>query len=273
MANASDYARIERAIRFLEDRHHEQPALEDLAGHLGLSPFHLQRLFSRWAGVSPKRFLQFLTVEHAKAALRESRSVLEAAYATGMSGPGRLHDLFVAVEAVTPGEFKSGGAGLTLRWGLSESPFGTCFLAATDRGVCALSFVRGQAEGLEALRTEWPSARLVEERREMVALTERIFSSAGKAPGLLLKGTNFQLKVWSALLRVPQGAVTSYEALAADAGLRGATRAVASAVAANPVAYLIPCHRVIRKSAQLGEYHWGAHRKQAILAWEAAGAH
>ena len=282
---SSDYFRVEQAIRFLDAAAPSQPTLGDVAAHVGLSEAHFQRLFTRWAGVSPKRFVQFQTVEHAKRLLRESRSVLGASWDAGLSGGGRLHDLFVSVEALTPGEYKRGGAGLEIAYGVHETPFGDAFIAATPRGVCAMSFLPGDAareEGERAaaadLAAGWPAATRRADADATAPYAERIFAPLapavdGTAPrpaplGLLLKGTNFQLQVWRALLRVPPGAVTTYEELAAAAGAPSAVRAVASAVARNAVAYLIPCHRVIRKTGAFGQYRWGAERKRAMLVWE-----
>ncbi|HEX9633456.1 MAG TPA: methylated-DNA--[protein]-cysteine S-methyltransferase [Gemmatimonadales bacterium] len=272
-----DYHRVEAVIRFLEAHAGEQPSLQAAAQAVGLSEFHLQRLFRRWAGVSPKRFLQYLTVEHAKRALRDGLSVLAAAYEAGMSGPGRLHDLFVAVEAVTPGEYRSLGQALEIRYGLAPSPFGECFLAVTDRGICALEFVaEGGAEApLDRLRRSWPGARLVEDDERVAAVARRVFEPVTKRSApvtLLLKGTNFQLKVWQALLQIPAGAATSYGALAEAIDRPGSARAVGGAVGRNPIAYLIPCHRVLRESGRFGGYRWGTERKQVMLGWEAARA-
>ena len=274
---ATDYERIERALHFLDAHARRQPGLDEVARHVGLSPHHLQRLFSRWAGVSPKRFVQFQTAARARRLLAERRSVLEVAYDTGLSGAGRLHDLMVSVDAVTPGEYKAGGAGLLLRWGAHSTPFGRCVLALAPRGICSLAFLDGARDddrALAWLRDAWPAARLVHDRRDTAALVERIFGTrhvpSGEPVGLMLKGTNFQLKVWEALLRIPEGGVATYQDLAQAVGQPTAVRAVASAVARNPVAWLIPCHRVIRKTGAFGEYRWGEARKRAMLAWEAA---
>ena len=268
-----DYPRIEQAIRFLEQRAVDQPQLEEVAAHVGLSPYHFQRLFQRWVGVSPKRFLQFVTLEHAKQLLRESTSVLETSFAVGLSGPGRLHDLFVAAEAVTPGEHKSRGRGLAIRHGICTSPFGGCLVAMTERGVCNLWFPEIEAQAtVEALHRAWPGATLTEDRDEARDVVDRIFTGANleqQGVRLHLRGTNFQLQVWQALLRIPEGAVVSYSALARQLGKPRATRAVASAVGSNPVAYLVPCHRVLRKSGAIGGYRWGTARKRAMLAREA----
>jgi AraC family transcriptional regulator of adaptative response/methylated-DNA-[protein]-cysteine methyltransferase len=268
-----DYQRIEQAIRYLNEHFRSQPRLAEVAEHVGLSSFHLQRLFSRWAGVSPKRWLQHLTAHHAKELLRNSATVLEATFETGLSSPGRLHDLLVAVEAMTPGEWKHQGRGLELRFGRHESPFGTCLLVRTRRGICSLEFVDSQPLDLDTLRTRWPGAILEEDQAGTARLIQAIFADHAHPERrftLHLRGTNFQLQVWRALLRIPSGCATSYHALAHDLDRPGATRAVASAIAQNPVAYLIPCHRVLRSTGAIGEYRWGPVRKQAILARESA---
>ena len=271
-----DYDRIEQAITYLEANFRNQPDLARVASQVGLSEYHFQRLFTRWAGISPKRFLQFLTADYAASLLRTSDSVLSATYAAGLSGPARLHDLILNVNAVTPGELKSGGAGVLIRYGRHDSPFGECILAVTDRGICGLTFVHdgGADAQVDELEQRWPAAELVEDPRATGKIAESIFAGRnGVKPGplaLLLKGTNFQIKVWEALLRIPPGAAVSYEGIARYLGSPSASRAVGAAVGANPIAYLIPCHRVLRKSGALGEYHWGTARKKAILGWEAA---
>ncbi|RIK41743.1 MAG: 6-O-methylguanine DNA methyltransferase [Chloroflexi bacterium] len=274
--NLTDYDRIAAAIQYLETNYRDQPELDDLAAHLHLSPFHLQRLFTRWAGISPKRFVQYLTAEHAKQRLAESQSVLDAAYDAGLSSPSRLHDLLIATEAVTPGEFKNQGAGLTIHYGRHTTPFGDCLLAATERGICKLSFVDDEAwpAVLDELRVQWAGARLVEDPAYTQPLIDMIFPAhpgqGTRTINLLLKGTNFQIKVWEALLKIPPGALATYEDVAAAVGQPTAARAIGGAVGANNIAYLIPCHRVIRKSGVIRDYHWGPTRKKAILAWEAA---
>ena len=276
-----DYIRIERAIQFLDTHAREQPTLAEVAAHVGLSEFHFQRLFTRWAGISPKRFLQFRTVERARQLLAEQRSVLDATYEAGLSSPSRLHELFVAVEAVTPGEYKSGGEGLAIAFGVHDTPFGAALVAACERGVCGLAFLddasdAGRRAAVAELEARWPRAELRHAPTATRRVVERIFTPrvARRAEplGVVLKGTNFQLKVWEALLRVPPGAVTTYEELARAVGAPGATRAVGTALGRNPVAYLIPCHRVIRKSGTLGDYRWGAGRKRVMLGWEMARA-
>lgn len=273
----SDYDRIAQAIRFLEQNHLRQPSLEEVARSVYLSEFHFQRLFRRWVGISPKRFLQFLTVEHAKRRLDECRSVLDATYDAGLSSPGRLHDLFVTLEAVTPGEYKARGAGLRISWGVHDTPFGPALLAATERGLSALHFVDDADEAaamVDDLRQRWSSATVTEDARATDPLAARIFAaekSAAPIP-LFVQGTNHQVRVWEALLRVPAGAMVSYEQLATAAGKPDAVRAVAGAVARNQVGFVIPCHRVIRKLGVFGGYRWGTERKAAMLGWEAARA-
>jgi AraC family transcriptional regulator of adaptative response/methylated-DNA-[protein]-cysteine methyltransferase len=273
---SSDYERIETAIRYLDGNFRKQPALAEVARRVGLCAYHFHRLFTRWAGISPKRFLQFLTAEHARELLRESPSVLEAAYGAGLSGPGRLHDLIVNVYAVTPGEMKEEGAGLTIRYGAHPGPFGDFLLAITGKGICALTFLSGRRveEEVEELRRRWGKAKLACDPKATRALAGRIFDPSlrpGASPlSVIVKGTNFQIKVWEALLRIPPGCAASYEDIAARIGAPRAVRAVGSALARNPVAFLIPCHRVIRKTGAFGNYGGGAARKKAILGWEAA---
>ncbi|MCY3600203.1 MAG: methylated-DNA--[protein]-cysteine S-methyltransferase [Gemmatimonadetes bacterium] len=274
--NTTDYDRIEAAIRYLAMHRQRQPELAELAAHIGLSQSHLHRLFSRWAGVTPKRFLEFLTVQHAKKLLDSSESVLATAYGSGLSGPGRLHDHFVTVEAVTPGEYRSRGTGLTIRFGTGESPFGPVFVAWTERGVCRVGFVSDgdvSAEK-EALRRVWERASLKVDELRATALARSIFSAPFEAesPPLTVhvRGTNFQLAVWRALLRVPPGQVVSYGRLAEEVCSTRAARATGSAVGANPIAFLIPCHRVIRAGGITGNYAGGATRKRCMLAWEAS---
>jgi AraC family transcriptional regulator of adaptative response/methylated-DNA-[protein]-cysteine methyltransferase len=268
----TDYDRVTRALEYLDAHRDERPALEDVARAAGLSPFHFQRLFRRWAGVSPARLLKYQTAQRAKAALREGRTVLDTAYEVGLSGAGRLHDLLVTVDAVTPGNVRAAGAGLTIRWGHHHTPFGGATVAVTDRGICALGFddhERGAT--VTRLHDDWPAARLVREQGETARVIEQIFSRArpGRPLTLHLRGTNFQLKVWEALLAIPEGTTTSYGDLAESIGRPGASRAVGTAVGGNPVAYLVPCHRVLRASGAAGGYRWGTERKRAILAWEA----
>lgn len=270
----SDAARVEQAICYLDRHYRDQPTLDDVARAVGLSPYHFQRLFKRWAGVSPKRFLQFLTIDRAKVALSAGRSVLEASWESGLSGPGRLHDLFVTLEAVTPGEFKGRGRGLTIHHGSADSPFGTALIARTDRGICGLAFTgpSNADSALADLRRRWRGARFVADAVAAREMAETIFGDRRPSPSLTLqvRGTNFQIKVWEALLRIPAGALVSYGDLARVVGHPRAHRAVGTAVGQNPVAYLIPCHRVIKSTGAFGSYRWGASRKRAIVGWEAA---
>ena len=273
----TDYPRIAQAIHFLEEHKLEQPTLDEVAEHIGLSPFHFQRLFRRWAGVSPKRFLQFLTAEHAKQLLRQANSVLDTSLEVGLSGPGRLHDLMVSVEAMSPGEIKAGGEGIEIRYGWHETPFGTCLIGLTIRGVCQLAFVdekRDRASAVNDLQKDWSSAALVEDGKGTANVIEQIFGERDqhnlqRIP-LLLRGTNFQLKVWQALLKIPEGKLVSYQQMAKQLRAPTASRAIGNAVGHNPIAYLIPCHRVLRSNGELGGYRWGADRKKALLARELA---
>lgn len=272
-AACTDYQRIAHALQYLHTHRDVQPDLESLARELDLSPWHAQRLFTRWAGVSPKRFLQYLSAHEARRLLLERRNVLEVADTVGLSGGSRLHDLVVNALAVTPGELGAAGAGLQIRYGFHPSPFGECLLACTDRGICHLAFVEqdGRADALAALAADWPKAVLREAPRETAALAARVFGAvAGRAAplALLLRGTNFQLQVWRALLDIPEGKVTTYAELARAVGQPGAARAVGQAVGSNRIAWLIPCHRVIRALGEPGGYRWGPQRKLAILARE-----
>jgi AraC family transcriptional regulator of adaptative response/methylated-DNA-[protein]-cysteine methyltransferase len=267
-----DYPLIERAIQYLENNAQRQPELGEVAGAVGLSEFHFQRLFTRWAGISPKRFLQFVTKENAKDLLDRSENLLDTTLQVGLSSLGRLHDLFVTTEAVTPGEYKSRGAGLTIRYGLHPTPFGKCLIGLTDRGICHLSFVQAsEGDAVDALTADWGQARMLEDHRATLPFVEPIFDlnqRGNRSLRLHLRGTNFQIKVWEALLRIPPGSVTTYGGIADQVGRPGATRAVGSAVGRNPVAVLIPCHRVIRKLGEFGGYRYGSARKKALLGWE-----
>jgi AraC family transcriptional regulator of adaptative response/methylated-DNA-[protein]-cysteine methyltransferase len=271
---SEDYLRIERAIQYLENHANAQPELSEVASAVNLSEYHFQRLFSRWAGISPKRFLQFITKESAKDLLTRSENLLDTTYGVGLSSLGRLHDLFVTTEAVTPGQYKSGGAGLTIRYGLHDTPFGKALIGLTERGICHLGFVgASEGEAIDTLVSGWPQARMIEDYKATAPLVEPIFdlTQRSRTPlHLHLRGTNFQLKVWEALLRIPLGAVISYQGLAERAGRPGASRAVGTALGHNPIAVLIPCHRVIRKLGGFGNYRYGVTRKKALLGWEAA---
>ena len=286
---ARDYARIEKAIRFIDANFQDQPSLNAIAKAANLSPHHFQRLFTRWAGVSPTRFMHYLTVAYSKSLLNESWSVLDAALEAGTSGPGRLHDLFVAFEAMTPGEAKRRGDGLVIRHGLHDGPFGRFHILITDRGICGLTFAGDSA--LEEQKRRWPLAIFTADKAGTAAVAGKVFKSGngksqearsgaeGSATGtknqdkplaLHVSGTNFQIKVWEALTAVPPGHVVSYGELARTAGQPNAARAVGTALGQNPIAYLIPCHRVIRATGVHDAYRWGRTRRQALLGWEAA---
>ena len=271
--SSEDYLRIEQAILYLENHYKEQPNLEEVAANIGLSEFHFQRLFTRWAGVSPKRFLQFLTKEGAKDLLDRSENLLDTTHQVGLSSLGRLHDLFVSTEAVTPGEYKARGEGVTIRYGIHLTPFGKCLIALTERGICHLGFVQtSEGDAIDNFVSEWKQARLIEDYRSTAGLVGPIFdlrySTQIKPLTLHLRGTNFQLKVWEALLQIPTGSVTTYEGLAQRIGQPSALRAVGTAVGHNPIAVLVPCHRVIRKVGEFGNYRYGSLRKKALLARE-----
>jgi AraC family transcriptional regulator, regulatory protein of adaptative response / methylated-DNA-[protein]-cysteine methyltransferase len=271
--NAKDYDRIEKAISYLEKHFLEQPQLDLLAQSAQLSPFHFQRLFKKWAGVTPKQFMGYLTAQHAKEKLAQSRSVLETAYDSGLSGPGRLHDLMVSVEAMTPGEYKTGGQGLHIEWGIHDTPFGLAFIALTARGICALAFLEKQNSKavLKEYRSVWPKAEWAENKKRTDQVIQTIFGNGkNRKVKVLLDGTDFQMKVWEALLKIPAGSVQSYQDVAQVIRKPKATRAVGTAVGQNAISYLIPCHRVIRESGVLGNYRWGSARKKAMLGWEEA---
>ncbi len=269
-----DYRLVEQAIEYLEHNAARQPELGEIASAVGLSEYHFQRVFTRWAGISPKRFLQFVTREHAKGLLNASDNLLDTTYQVGLSSLGRLHDLFVTTEAVTPGQYKTRGAGLTIRYGLHPTPFGECLIGVTERGICHLGFVHDdEGDAIDNLVSDWQQARMIEDHRATAPLIEPIFelSRRAKRPlNLYLRGTNFQIKVWEALLRIPVGSVATYGRIARDIGQPTAMRAVGSAVGHNPVAVLIPCHRVIRTLGEFGNYRYGAARKKALLAHEFA---
>ncbi len=271
----TDYHRIAAALAYLRANFQAQPGLELLAEQAHWSPFHFQRKFQEWAGVSPKKFLQYLSLDHAKRLLRQQVSVAEAAYETGLSGTGRLHDLFVTLEAMTPGEYRHGGAALAIRYSFGESPFGAYLVASTDKGICKLAFVDEPAAAIDELRREWPNAALAAKATAAHAQVARFFARDFGPTDRLhlhLKGTAFQLKIWESLLHVPEGELRTYAQLAEAAENGAAVRAAGTAIGANPVGYLIPCHRVIRQTGELGQYRWGATRKAALLGWEAARA-
>ena len=266
---AEDYALIERAIHYLERHQRHQPTLKEVAESVNLSEYHFQRLFTRWVGISPKRFLQFLTKENAKRLLAHS-NLLDTTYQTGLSSASRLHDLLVHTEALTPGEIKHKGAGLKIRYGSHPTPFGQAFIATTERGICKLSFDAKNA--LSNLKANLGKATLVRDADHTQILIEKIFSSTSEGTPLTLdlRGTNFQIQVWEALLRIPRGQVVAYNDIVASIGTPKASRTVGSALARNPIPVLIPCHRVIRATGEFGNYAFGSARKKAILGWEMA---
>jgi AraC family transcriptional regulator of adaptative response/methylated-DNA-[protein]-cysteine methyltransferase len=268
--------RIARALRYIEEHHLDAPGLDEVARVAGLSPFHFHRLFSQGVGISPKRYLRHLTLAHVKRQLAGD-SVLGAALDAGLSGPSRLHDLFVQYEAVTPGEYKSAGAGIAIRYGFHDGPFGEYMIGLTERGLCALAFLTeaDHDDALTRLMAAWPRAEIVRDDGVTRGAAARVFGTADPATTplhLWVKGTNFQIKVWEALLRVPPGRLVTYGALARAIGRPASSRAVGQAIADNPIAFLIPCHRVIRASGRFTDYRWGADRKEAMIAWEAASA-
>lgn len=276
--DSEDYHRIAQAIAFMRQHHLNQPDLATVAQHIGLSEYHFQRLFTQWAGISPKRFLQYLTLEYAKSKINQTKSLLNLTLDVGLSSPGRLHDLFVNLEAMSPGEYKAGGAGLQIRYGIHDTPFGKSLIATTARGVCNLRFldITDEQPAEQFLRRSWSNAELTHDPHATQSLHDLIFGSATfrdqKPLTLLVKGTNFQIQVWRALLKVPFGGITTYQTVAEMIGRPTASRAVGNAVGNNPICYLIPCHRVIRESGEIGGYRWGLERKTAILGWEASRA-
>ena len=275
MSASQHYQRIAQAIAYIQQHFKQQPSLEQIAAHVHLSPAHFQRLFTEWAGTSPKKFLQYLSLEHAKSLLRSSQSVsiLHTSVETGLSSSSRLHDLFIQIEGMSPAEYKHGGAGLTISYSFAETLFGRVLVASTSKGVCALSFVQQDEHALYELHAQFPQAHYLQQLNELqqkaLALFQRQPESLQQIK-LHLKGSEFQLKVWESLLTIPQGQLVSYGNVACHVGQPKAARAVGSAVAHNPVAFLIPCHRVIQASGVLGNYHWGSTRKMAMMAWESA---
>ncbi|MCB1276527.1 methylated-DNA--[protein]-cysteine S-methyltransferase [Prosthecobacter sp.] len=268
----NDYERVAQIIRHLDAHQTDQPSLDELAVLAGLSRFHFHRLFSRWAGVTPKEFLQCLTLENARERLRNGESVLDAALNAGLSSPGRLHELCVTLEAATPGEIKSGGAGWRIEAGFAETPFGMCCIGTGPRGICHLAFLKesGEETAKHELMRSWPRAEWQWDNAKAEELTARVFQSDSGTPlKAIVRGTPFQLRVWRALVRIPAGALVSYGHLATVIGHQGAARAVGTAVGSNPLAYLIPCHRVIRETGVIGQYRWGQERKRVLLGWEA----
>ena len=272
-----DYARIAAAIALILARRPDAPSLDGLARHVGLSSFHFQRVFKRWAGVSPKQFISYLTVEHAKTVLERSTSVLDTALDVGLSGSSRLHDLFVSVEAMTPGEYKTQGRDLVIRYGIHDTRFGPALIMTTGRGVCGIEFIAAadEARAIARARQRWPLSAFIHDSDVAEAVADHI-AAPSAPPGfgapvkLLLRGTNFQVHVWAALLRIPSGAVVSYRHIADAIGRPGATRAVGNALAANGIGYLVPCHRVLQSTGLFRSYRWGAARRYAMLGWEAA---
>ncbi len=267
-----DFERIEKAIHFALEHFRAQPSLEEMARAVNLSPHHFQRLFKNWVGVSPKKFIQFLSLDYAKELLLQKSSVLEASHQVGLSGSSRLHDLFITIEGMTPGEFKDGGANLLIRYQLSSCQFGKVIVASTSKGVCFLSFYKNKTDALKSLKAEFPRAKIVEENDELQHQALSIFKEDWSNPQrvkLHLNATPFQLKVWRTLLLIPWGEVQSYQDIAEHLQSPKSARAVGSAIGKNPIAFLIPCHRVIRGSGMLGGYRWGLPRKAAILGWEA----
>jgi AraC family transcriptional regulator of adaptative response/methylated-DNA-[protein]-cysteine methyltransferase len=272
---ADDYEVVRRTIAFITDHWRRQPTVEEMAGHVGLSPGHLHHLFRRWAGLTPKDFLQAITLDAARALLRDEATVLDTAYEVGYSGPGRLHDLFVTHEAMTPGDFKTGGDGLVMSYGFHPSPFGQAIVVATDRGLAGLGFsdVGGEPSALADMKSRWPRAVFSENAALTAPIAQRIFDPKAWAEEqplrVVLIGTDFEVRVWETLLRIPRGRATTYSTIASHIGRPTAARAVGAAVGKNPISFVVPCHRVLGRSGALTGYHWGLTRKQAMLGWEA----
>lgn len=272
--NSIDFDRIKDAIGYINDNYKSQPNLDDVAAHVALSPYHFQRMFTEWAGVSPKKFLQYISIENAKNILKESRTTLfDAAFEVGLSGTGRLHDLFVKIEGMTPGEYKNGGESLIINYSFAETPFGEILIASTPKGICYMAFSDNETTALEELQKLFPNA----EYKQLTDNTQQnalyIFKQDWQQPEqikLHIKGTDFQLKVWESLLKIPAGKLSTYGDIARQIDNPKASRAVGSAVGDNPIAYLIPCHRVILSSGAFGQYHWDSSRKTAIIGWENA---
>jgi len=269
----TDFERIEKAIRYIQENFKSQPELDEVASHIYLSPFHFQKLFKEWAGVSPKKFLQFISIEHAKKMLQDNHTIADATYETGLSGTGRLHDLFISIEGMTPGEYKNGGEHLQLHYSFAETPFGDIMIASTPKGICHISFVDDNREGIDHLKNLFPNAVISQKTDLMQQQALQVFKGDWrnlKDIKLHLKATSFQLKVWEGLLKIPMGRLDSYAGIAGQIQAPNASRAVGTAVAQNPVAFLIPCHRVIKSTGVIGEYHWGSSRKAAMLGWESS---
>jgi len=271
----ADYDKVRRAIEYISESWRDQPSLDQIANVVGLRPLSLQRLFTRWAGISPKAFVQALTLDHARALLADSASVLDAAYEVGLSGPGRLHDLFVTHEAMTPGDYKSRGQGIVLRWAFHPSPFGSALVMTTDRGLAGIALADpGEEDAAFAdMQARWPHARFVEDRAATSAIGRRIFDRANwqqdQPLRIVMIGSDFEIRVWETLLKLPIGKAITYSDIAAHIGKPNAARAVGTAVGKNPLSFVVPCHRVLGKGGSLCGYHWGLTRKQAILGWEA----
>jgi len=267
-----DYRRIEEAIAFIKENQDSQPTLEEIANHVHLSPYHFQRLFTRWAGISPKKFLQYLTIQYARKILDKNQSLAKVAQDAGLSGPGRLHDLFVGIEGMTPEQYRRSGSGLTLYFGFHHSPFGKYLLAVTSEDrICSLQFVEDETLALKELKTQWSRSRHHPDPKRTGQIADTLFApGASDQIRLLLRGTPFQLKVWEALLKIPFGELVSYQLIAEYVNNPRGLQAVGSAVGRNPVAYLVPCHRVIKKAGQISEYRWGRTRKSALIGWEAS---
>lgn len=270
----TNYERIADAITYISTHFKSQPSLDEVAAHIHLSPFHFQRLFTEWAGVSPKKFLQYISLEHARKMLKEQQATLsDTALETGLSGIGRLHDLFIRMEGMTPGEYKNGGEALSIRYSFADTPFGQVLIASTPKGICHLAFTEEEHEGLSALQAAFPKAFYIYGSDALHSSALQAFhQDQPENIRLHLKGSPFQLNVWQALLRIPAGKLSTYGTIARQLEQPGASRAVGTAIGDNPVAYLIPCHRVIRSSGLTGEYHWGSSRKKAMIGWEATQA-
>ncbi len=271
----TDYKRIEKAIAFIRENFKDQPSLEEIASTVHLSPFHFQRIFTEWAGVSPKKFMQYVSLEHAKTLLEKRMTLMEAAYETGLSGPSRLHDLFVSIEGMTPGDFKNGGESLNINYCFAETPFGEVIVASTPKGVCHMHFEADEKKALDDLRSRFPNASYhqVTDRLQQDALFvfQEDWRHLDKIK-LHLAGTPFQIKVWESLLKIPMGTLTTYGEIAKEIGNPKSYRAVGTAIGSNPIAYLIPCHRVIQSNGKTGGYMWGPDKKTAMIGWESAKA-
>jgi len=267
-----DYKRIERAIHYIREHQTSQPSLEEIAEQMHMSPFHFQRLFTRWAGISPKKFLQYLTLQYAKKQIREDLTLSEIAYEAGLSGTSRLHDLFVQLEGMTPGQYKRSGKGVAIHYGFHQGPLGKFILAVTsEKRICSLEFKEDEQEAADSLQEQWAESKLIFDPRFTTPLAEGLFSQKSTAPlKLLVKGTPFQLKVWEALLKIPFGELVSYQTVSEHVNNPRGLQATGAAIGKNPIAFLIPCHRVVRKSGEINGYRWGMDRKSALIGWEAA---